>query len=229
MNIHVAGENALIVYVGDQVSPEVTQNILHLCQQLRPYVGRELIDLVPSYASVLVIFDPLKIDHLAVRKWIRFAYESHFNSHSDDQRRLVRLPVYYAGPDLQRVAEHKSLSSDEVVERHSSQSYQVYAIGFAPGFAYLGELDESLVMPRLDTPRKRVPKGAVAIADRQTAVYPKQSPGGWNLIGYCPIPMFEPEEQPPMPVQSGDLVQFYAIDEQTFFDMGGELPKGEIA
>lgn len=229
MNIHVAGESALIAYVGEQVSAEVTQKIQHLCQQLRPYIGRELIDLVPSYASVLVIFDPLKTDHLQVRKWIRFASESHFDSGNDDQRRLVRLPVYYAGPDLHRVAQHKTLSIDDVVERHTAQSYQVYAIGFAPGFAYLGELDESLAMSRLDTPRKKVPKGAVAIADRQTAVYPKQSPGGWNLIGYCPTPMFDANKQPPMPVQSGDLVQFYAIDEQTFVDMGGELPKGEIA
>ena len=106
---------------------------------------------------------------------------------------------------------------------HSNQSYQVYAIGFAPGFAYLGEVDPLLQMPRLSTPRAKVPRGAVAIADRQTAVYPAQSPGGWNLIGLCPTPMFTPDASPVMPVAVGDEVRFVAIDEAEFLRLGGEL------
>lgn len=228
MRIHVAGENALIVYMGEAVSETVTASIHHLCTQLKPYLGRELIDLVPSYASVLVVFDPLKTDHLQVRSWIRFASEPHFHSGESDQRRIVRLPVYYAGIDLNMIAEQGGLSVDNVIEKHTAQHYQVYAIGFAPGFAYLGEVDESIAAPRLSTPRKQVPKGAVAIADRQTAVYPNESPGGWNIIGFCPVPMFNPNKQPTMPVASGDHIEFYAIDRDTFLSMGGELPKAEF-
>ena len=99
----------------------------------------------------------------------------------------------------------------------------MYAVGFAPGFAYLGEVDERIAASRLATPRQQVPRGSVAIADRQTAVYPAQSPGGWNLIGVCPQRMFDPNLIPSMPVQVGDRVRFDAIDKQTFLALGGEL------
>jgi len=104
--------------------------------------------------------------------------------------------------------------------------YRVYAIGFAPGFAYLGEVDARIAAPRLATPRKKVPKGAVAIADRQTAVYPAVSPGGWNLIGLCPVDMFNPNAKPTMPVQVGDKVQFKSIEREEFLSLGGQLING---
>ncbi|MDX2348894.1 MAG: carboxyltransferase domain-containing protein, partial [Porticoccus sp.] len=116
-----------------------------------------------------------------------------------------------------------NLSVDEVIALHQAQEYRVYAIGFAPGFAYLGQVDERIAAPRLATPRPQVPRGAVGIADRQTAIYPAVSPGGWNLIGLCPQPMFDPNNDPSMPVQVGDRVRFRGIDRQTFLDLGGEL------
>ena len=121
------------------------------------------------------------------------------------------------------IAERGKISVDQVIEIHQQQEYRVYAIGFAPGFAYLGEVDERIAAPRLATPRMKVPRGAVAIADRQTAVYPAPSPGGWNLIGLCPTRMFDPEKQPSMPVQVGDRIQFKAIDREEFISLGGEL------
>jgi KipI family sensor histidine kinase inhibitor len=99
----------------------------------------------------------------------------------------------------------------------------VYAIGFAPGFAYLGQVDERIAAPRLATPRQKVPRGAVGIADRQTAIYPAASPGGWNLIGLCPQSMFDPNADPSMPVQVGDRVRFKGIDRQSFLELGGML------
>jgi KipI family sensor histidine kinase inhibitor len=115
------------------------------------------------------------------------------------------------------------LSVEQVIEIHQSIEYRVYAIGFAPGFAYLGEVDERIAAPRLATPRKKVPKGAVAIADRQTAVYPAQSPGGWNLIGLCPTDMFDPGAEEIMPVSVGDKVKFSAISRTDFLQLGGQL------
>jgi KipI family sensor histidine kinase inhibitor len=191
-----------------------------------------LIDLIPSYASLLVIYNPLQTDHNAVRKSIRQALSNltdDVNSESNKgqtQGSLVSLPVYYStesGPDLQTLADGAGLTTEQVIAIHQQTEYRVYAIGFAPGFAYLGEVDPRIAAPRLATPRQKVPRGAVAIADRQTAVYPAQSPGGWNLIGLCPQRMFDPNANPTMPVQVGDRVRFEAIDKQTFLELGGQL------
>jgi KipI family sensor histidine kinase inhibitor len=138
----------------------------------------------------------------------------------------VVLPVYYApesGADLEALARRAGLSTDGVIDLHTSTEYRVYAIGFAPGFAYLGEVDERIAAPRLATPRQKVPRGAVAVADRQTAVYPAVSPGGWNLIGRCPVRMFDPDTTPTMPVSVGDRVRFEPISRQHFLELGGEL------
>ncbi|MEQ8514779.1 MAG: allophanate hydrolase subunit 1, partial [Chromatocurvus sp.] len=128
-----------------------------------------------------------------------------------------------SGADLNAVADRAGLSVGDIIDLHSGTEYRVYAIGFAPGFAYLGELDERLTTPRLTTPRQRVPRGAVAIADRQTAVYPAVSPGGWNLIGSCPQRMFDPARDPSMPVGVGDRVRFCPISRDEFLRAGGSL------
>ena len=227
--ISIAGENALIVYFADKPSAAISTEIATTVKKLKTYLGATLIDLVPSYASLLVIFDPFKTDHQSVRIAINTAIKdlnkiTHASETSSGS--LVTLPVYYSsesGPDLQRVADTAGLSVEEVITIHQHSEYRVYAIGFAPGFAYLGQVDQRIATPRLATPRQQVPRGAVAIADQQTAVYPAQSPGGWNLIGLCPILMFDPQATPSMPVQVGDQVRFQSIDRATFIAMGGEL------
>lgn len=225
-SISIAGENSLIVYFGEAPSQAIASAVAATAAQLRVTLGALLIDLVPSYASLLVIYDPFNTDHHAVRAAIRHALATPVDSDSSQSGALVTLPVYYStesGPDLQLLADNAGLSIEEVITIHQQSEYRVYAIGFAPGFAYLGELDPRIAAPRLATPRQKVPRGAVAIADRQTAVYPAESPGGWNLIGLCPELMFDPSVEPSMPVQVGDRVCFKAIDRQTFVDMGGLL------
>ena len=228
-HIEIASENSYIVYFGDpdslQISPEISATIAATCEQIKQRFSHRLIDLVASYASLLVIYDTNLCDHL----WAKKALRSILNTpekHSDNSGQLVKIPVFYStkyGPELALLAENAGLSIAQVINIHSATEYRVYAIGFAPGFAYLGEVDERLAAPRLFTPRLKVPAGAVAIADRQTAVYPASSPGGWNLIGLCPAPMFNPEKQPHMPVTVGDRVQFFAIDEPQYLSMGGLL------
>ena len=170
-----------------------------------------------------------------MRKIIKEAFQEIHNRNQDVANvydgKTVELPVYYgedAGPDLKLLADNAGISTQQVIDIHTSQDYRVYAIGFAPGFAYLGEVDERIAAPRLPTPRKKVPKGAVAIADRQTAVYPSQSPGGWNLIGLCPTDMFNSESQSIMPVSVGDKVRFVPIEQKQFLELGGQLPQGEV-
>ena len=226
MLIEVAGENALIVYFGETANPQVSARVQQAVDSLTQTMGDALVDLVPSYASLLVIYNPLVTDHIAVKQQIRALQYAVESGDQPQVGSLVELPVYYgtdAGPDLQALADNAGLTTDEVIHIHSEMEYRVYAIGFAPGFAYLGEVDERIAAARLSTPRLKVPRGAVAIADRQTAVYPAVSPGGWNLIGLCPIRMFDPAAEPTMPVQVGDRVKFAPISKQEFLSLGGEL------
>jgi KipI family sensor histidine kinase inhibitor len=225
MELHSAGENALILYLGQDTSPAIAARVQAACAAIETALGDDLVDLVPSYASILVIYDPLKTDHLAVGHQLRAALLE-LSAGTSLEGRSVILPVYYAtetGADLEALAERAGLSVEEVIGIHSGTEYRVYAIGFAPGFAYLGQVDERIAAPRLATPRLKVPRGAVAIADRQTAVYPAVSPGGWNLIGRCPTRMFDPGATPPMPVAVGDRVRFEPIDRARFLALGGEL------
>jgi KipI family sensor histidine kinase inhibitor len=230
-HLAIAGENALMLYFDQRIAPAISALVQQACALIKAELADDVIDILPSYASVLVIFNPFSTDLYRVQAQLQhcLAPLQTGDSHSG---KLVELPVYYSaesGPDLTLIAKTKNISIDEVIKRHQAISYRVYAIGFAPGFAYLGEVDPLLQMPRLATPRAKVPRGAVAIADRQTAVYPAQSPGGWNLIGLCPTRMFNPQAEPAMPVAVGDEVRFVAIDKAEFIRLGGELPEATQA
>ncbi len=225
MKVEIAGQDALIVYFADATSASVSAQIQLAVNNIRTQMADIIIDLVPSYASLLVIFNINQCDLFEAKSRLREAI-TNLDSELSQVGELIVLPVYYdleCGPDLEVIAERGEISVDQVIEIHQQQEYRVYAIGFAPGFAYLGEVDERIAAPRLATPRQKVPRGAVAVADRQTAVYPAQSPGGWNLIGLCPTRMFDPQKQPSMPVQVGDRIQFKGIDREEFLSLGGEL------
>ena len=225
MEIKIAGHDAFIVYFADKTSVEVSALIQAAVNNLNVQMPELLVDLVPSYASLLVIYDINFCDHFEALKRIKLAL-SELNTMNTVSGKLITLPVYYStesGPDLSVIAEQANLSIEEVIDIHQQEEYLVYTLGFAPGFAYLGEVDPRIAAPRLTEPRLKVPRGSVAIADRQTAVYPASSPGGWNLIGLCPTRMFDPDKNPTMPVQVGDRVQFKAIDYDKFLLLSGEL------
>jgi KipI family sensor histidine kinase inhibitor len=225
MKIEIAGHDAFIVYFADETSAEVSALIQAAVNNLKVQMAELLVDLVPSYASLLVIYDINLCDHFEALKRLKLAL-SGLNTVNTASGELITLPVYYSiesGPDLSSIAEQTNLSIEQVIDIHQQGEYRVYAIGFAPGFAYLGEVDPRIAAPRLKTPRLKVPRGAVAIADRQTAVYPAPSPGGWNLIGLCPTRMFDPDKTPTMPVKVGDRVQFKSINYEEFVSLGGEL------
>jgi KipI family sensor histidine kinase inhibitor len=229
--VSIAGENALIIYFSDKPSAIISAEIQQVEYLIRQSMPTVIIDLVPSYASLLVLFDLSLTDHHFVRQTLRQCLAKRhnnlkINSSNSNLDRLIELPAYYGqevGIDLAVVAKHAQLSVEEVITLHQSTEYRVYAIGFAPGFAYLGDVDSRIATPRLATPRAKVPRGAIAIADQQTAVYPAQSPGGWNIIGLCPTRMFDANQEPTMPVQVGDRVKFTEINQQEFLALGGEL------
>jgi KipI family sensor histidine kinase inhibitor len=223
--IEVAGEDAVIVYLGKVASSATINEIAQLKYNIARILEDCLVELVPSYASLLVIFDPLKTDYFAVKKAISTLLETNVTEHASSQK-IIELPVYYSlesGPDLKTLASRAGLSIEDVIEIHQQTIYQVFAIGFAPGFAFLGEVDERIACPRLTSPRAKVAKGSVAIADRQTAIYPNESPGGWNLIGLCPQTLFNPKVSPYLTYQVGDSVKFKAITQSEFLKLGGQL------
>ena len=225
MKIETAGQDAFIVYFADQVSASVSAQIQHAVANIHAQMNDIIVDLVPSYASLLVIFNLDNCDPFVARNRLNLAL-TNLEAGDSQEGNLVTLPAYYSlesGPDLGIIAERGNISIEDVIDIHQQLEYRVYAIGFAPGFAYLGEVDERIAAPRLATPRQKVPRGAVAIADRQTAVYPALSPGGWNLIGLCPTRMFDLEQVPSMPVQVGDRIRFKAIDRDEYISLGGEL------
>jgi KipI family sensor histidine kinase inhibitor len=229
IQLELAGENALILYLPAEISAKNLNQLQQLQQQIRLLLGEQLQELLPSYASLLIVLKPYHQGVLVIKALLEQQLTLSATV-SEQQGQLVLLPVYYhTAWDLDAVAERADLSTEQVIELHQSMEYRVYAIGFAPGFAYLGELDARLATPRLTSPRAKVPKGAVAIADRQTAVYPAESPGGWNILGLCPIPLFKPEHagtsEALMPFSVGDRVRFQSISQQEFLALGGQLPQ----
>ena len=232
ISINDASENSIIVYFGSETSDSISNQINAFCIHMKTNYQTYIIDLISSYASVLLIFDVPNISHSEIKRIVRASLaileKSPKKSGISEKKQVITLPVLYGGengPDLSTIAKNAGISEREVISIHESKPYLVYAIGFAPGFAYLGEVDPKIATPRLETPRQTVPKGAVAIADRQTAVYPAESPGGWNIIGICPIPMFNSLSPPYMPVSVGDTVKFESIDENQFDKIQEKLLK----
>ncbi len=229
IQLELAGENALILYLPAEISEKNLSQLQQLQLQVRLLLGEQLQELLPSYASLLIVLKP---DHqgLLMIKTLLEQQLSLSQSVKEQASRLVVLPVYYHKAwDLEAVAKRAGLSPTQLIDLHQSVDYRVYAIGFAPGFAYLGELDQRLATPRLVSPRPKVPQGAVGIADRQTAVYPAESPGGWNILGLCPTALFKPEcagtAEALMPFAVGDRVRFQSISRNEFLALGGQLPQ----
>lgn len=233
MKISAVNENTLIVYFSDSVSPETAEQIAAAIPVIREQLGLYVVDIVPSYTSILISFDLLTIENREFNLRLQqVLIECSRASLSANQIRCIELPVYY-GPevalDAQDICRHTGLSFDDVVNIHASTTYRVYAIGFAPGFAYLGNTDKRIEIPRKQTPRLRVPAGSLAIADQQTAIYPKQSPGGWQIIGRTPISLIDYQRENLTMFEMGAQVSFTPIDKATFLNMGGILLPEEIA
>lgn len=216
------GDRAVLVELGDEISPEVNDRVRDLFLALDHDPMEGIADLVPSYASLLVVYDPLRIQFLTVRDWVENLLDRQ-TVPSGLSARLVRVPVVYGGafgPDLEWVADFHGITTEEVIRLHTGGTYRVYMIGFMPGYAYMGELPAELATPRKDTPRTRVAAGSVGIAQRQTGIYPAESPGGWQIIGRTPMALFDPNTWPPAALSMGDRVRFHPITPEAFSKWG---------
>ncbi|KAF1052717.1 MAG: Kinase A inhibitor [Stenotrophomonas maltophilia] len=218
IRVEAFGAQALLITLAEQPDGQLPLRIAHLAQRLRDTLGQALTDCVPGWTTLLVHYDLLRIDPAQVQQQVRRLLAEWPGQRREDAAmgRLHEIEVCYSGEDLDAVAQSCGLSRTDVIDLHAGREYRVGAIGFAPGFAYLGELDERLRLPRRANPRTQVPAGSVAIAERQTAVYPQASPGGWHLLGLSRQVLFDATRQPPCPLAVGDRVRFVPIDEAAY-------------
>ena len=206
------GDSAILLTLGDAIERRLNHRV-HACAHSISAAGLAgVTDVVAAYASLAVHYDASAVSAEEMMRSLREIVQASSPDPAEPPPgALVTIPVRYDGTDLSAVAKATGLTVDEVVARHSATEYYVYMMGFAPGFAYLGDLDPALRLPRLEEPRTRVPRGSVAIAGAQTAVYPHETPGGWHLLGITDLVLFDPRRDPPALLRAGDRVRFEPV------------------
>jgi KipI family sensor histidine kinase inhibitor len=214
----LSSDQSLLVYFGHEITLQANENVRRLLRllELEPVAG--IHNLHPAYCSLLVKFDVLKLQHDELEAILK-EYLDRLKEVSLPEPRQLEIPVCYGeeyGPDLSDLAAMHGITPAQAIELHTSTTYLVYFLGFVPGFAYLGQLPEALVTPRLATPRKRVPAGSVGIAGNQTGVYPFATPGGWRLLGRTPMAMFQTDRDGLSLLSIGDRVRFIAVSRERF-------------
>jgi inhibitor of KinA len=212
-------EQAVTLYFDQQISEEINGKVLGMVKYIEKHPFEGLTELVPAYASMTVFYDLLRVKKACfpgqtafgfVKLYLENLYDRTDGSIEDSGKKKI-IPVHYTGEDLEVVASGTGLAIEEIIKIHSSTEYRVYMLGFLPGFAYLGGMDSRLAVPRRDTPRLSVPKGAVAIGGSQTGIYPCESPGGWHIIGYTDVQLFDYKLNSPSYLRAGDRVVFEVI------------------
>tara|TARA_Y100000590_G_scaffold460709_1_gene620672 strand:- start:62704 stop:63468 length:765 start_codon:yes stop_codon:yes gene_type:complete len=209
-----AGDQGLLVEFGDKIDVKLNDEVRNLTFQMEQSKEDWIIDLVPSYKSLLVIFNPTLSTRKHVENYI-LELAADLEKTSESTNRVIKIPTLYGadfGMDLEFVASNSNLTTKEVISLHSKPKYRVFMIGFAPGFPYLGGLNKKLATPRLKSPRLKIPAGSVGIADNQTGIYPNDSPGGWQLIGRTPLNLFDPSREKPSLLIAGDYIKFEPLE-----------------
>lgn len=229
--MYALNEQAITLVFGDEIKPELAEKIsaFNTALHLNPFPGFKTA--VPAYTTLTVFYDPLLVFTADLKGNNCFEKAAHYLENLDTRNTIenaatdqVTIPVCYGGdlgPDLAEVAAYTKIPVEEVVRLHSSAVYQVYMIGFIPGFAYLGGMDERLSCPRKAQPRASVPAGAVGIAGQQTGIYPLETPGGWQIIGQTPLSLFDINRPRPSLLKAGDLVSFKPVSLQEFKKIQG--------
>lgn len=224
MRFKIAGVDSLIIYFGDKIDEQTATKVKKAYLSLKALNLEGLIEIIPSYTSIFIQFDIFKYDYESLKNLIQNSIN--LNIEEIFEEKIITIDVYYGletGLDLQKISFEKSLTIDEIIQIHTSKIYDVYAIGFLPAFAYLASVDKKIATARLETPRALVPKGSVAIADSQTAVYPQNSPGGWNIIGKTALELFDKNLESLSIFEVGNRVKFNSISKEEFLSQGGVL------
>lgn len=223
------GECAVTVEFSREMDPRAGKAAVELAGELRRRSTAGICEIIPTYRSVTVCFDPLAISYKAVKRFISNCMRRSHIAVNDKTARRFYLPVCYGGlygMDLDYIAQRTGLDPREVVRRHISREYPINMIGFLPGFPYLSGMDPTIAAPRLENPREKIPAGSVGIGGEQTGVYPIDSPGGWRLIGRTPVRLYDPNRTPPVLYDAGDWIRFYPVSEQEYLKIEAAVAAG---
>ncbi|MGG9961916.1 5-oxoprolinase subunit PxpB [Ferruginibacter sp. SUN106] len=223
-SISPLNETALLVAFEKAIDEGINEKVIALHQAFNDCNFKGFIETVPAYCSLTIFYDVAIVKKNNPDATTAFEWVKNFTAQliqetdivTNNKERIITIPVYYNGEDLEYVAAQHHLSVDEVISIHTASNYRVYMIGFLPGFAYMGKADERIATPRLASPRTNVKAGSVGIAGLQTGIYPLQSPGGWQLIGQTPVKIFDTQKSNPCLLQAGDNVQFVSIGKEDF-------------
>jgi inhibitor of KinA len=224
-----SGDTALVVQFGEQIDARVSGLVLALAQRVADAAIPGVVELVPTFRSLMVHYDPLRLTQQALKG--RLAPMLQGLEAAEQAGRRWRIPTCYdesVGLDLAEVAQRTGLTVPQVVERHSATTYHVYMVGFLPGFPYLGGLPKELELPRRENPRLKVPRGSIAIAMAMTGVYTLESPGGWHILGRTPVPLWDLARDPPAPLAAGDKVMFQPIPLGTYEALLRQADAGKL-
>jgi KipI family sensor histidine kinase inhibitor len=229
VRILTAGDSSLLVEFGHEISPEINRKISSTVQLMKEQHIEGIVDVIPTYCSLLVNYDPLVISYKDLKKRLEGLVKVDVRS-GEGKKTIVEIPVCYGGeygPDIANIAEHAGLTEEEVIQIHSSKDYLIYMLGFLPGFTYLGGLDERIHTPRLASPRIKIRAGSVGIGGSQTGIYPLDSPGGWQLMGMTPVKTYDPNREVPILVEAGQYIRFIPIDEAEYLRIKDLVDRGE--
>ena len=226
--IKPCGDTALMIQFEQKIDPAILREVRQMTEKIQKAHLKGIIDLIPSYAALLVKFDPAVFSYEMLKQKIEVL------AGKEDRKtafavRYIDIPVLYGKPfpeDLDHVAKHAGCSIDEVIRIHTSNEYPGYMMGFLPGFPYLGNLDVRLHTPRRKEPRISIPAGSVGIGGAQTGIYPLTSPGGWHILGLTPVKLYDPDAEDPVLLRSGDVIRFRSVSEEEFREIeeaGGKL------
>lgn len=220
------GECAVTVEFSREMDPRASEAAVHLAGELRHRNVEGICEIIPTYRSVTICYDPFAIPYEKVKK-LTAACMRHFRGFAQNEKmRRFFIPVCYGGrfgADLEYIASETGLDMREIVRRHIGREYIISMIGFLPGFPYLWGMDETIAVPRLENPRELIPAGSVGIGGNQTGVYPVASPGGWRLIGRTPVRLYDPHREPPVLYKAGDRIRFYPVSEQEYARIEAEV------
>ena len=222
------GDQAVTVEWGSTIDEHINRQVHAFARKVEALSHPAITEVVPTYRSATVHYRPEVLSYEELKQLLLSLAQG--SAEEGEELPVVEIPVCYGGeygPDLEEVAQHCSLTPEEVIARHTAPTYRIYMLGFTPGFPYLGGMDPSIAAPRRKEPRIHIPAGSVGIAGEQTGVYPIVSPGGWQLIGRTPLRLFDPQREQPILLSAGAGIRFVPIDEETFRKM--EEKEGERA
>jgi len=215
---HIAGDSAIFIKIGEEISETTNSDIRYLCTQLENTKLKGLIEWVSSYTGITVYYNPLVLKLDKLKESVSHLWKNkHDNTKSE--KKIIHIPVCYHSnyaPDINNVAKHNNIEVEEVIKIHSSRDYRIYMLGFTPGFPYLGGMDKTISTPRKEEPRTFISAGSVGIAGEQTGIYSVDSPGGWQIIGKTPLILFNKNNHEPFLLKAGMVVRFFSVSEEEF-------------